>query len=119
MIRSGAVRMPFRDAMEKSKYAGFEEGKTFVSMWTKQAPGVVDKRLAEAMPNEVYPGAVCIASYSCFAYENSGNKGVSFGLQNVMVVDSTAPRIDGKVAAKDDFDAVGGGEGDDDEDIPF
>lgn len=120
LIRRGKIRMPFRDAAEMDKYAGFEEGKTFVRMWTKRAPGVVTRTLEDATADEAYAGARARASYTCWAYDTNGNKGVSFGLENVQIVDATTPRIDGKVKASADFDALDDTADDfEDEDIPF
>lgn len=118
------MRSPFRDASEK-EYAGYEPGCTFVQFWTKQKPGIVDARLQEILaPDDVWPGQLARVSYKAFAYNVSGNAGVSFGLNNIQIIKKDMPRLDGRMAANKEFDAVDGG-GDDnggdaaDDDIPF
>ena len=111
MIKQGTVKMPFRDALEKSdQYAGYDEGSTFISPWSKQKPGVVDGRLQDMVPSDVFAGQLVKISYNAFAWDVSGNRGVSIGLNNVQVVNQDMPRLDGKVAASKEFDAIEGGE---------
>jgi len=40
---------------------------------------------------------------SPFYYNNSGNRGVSFGLNNLQLCAAGTRRLDGRKAAKDDF----------------
>ena len=127
MIKNGQVRMPFRKGEEKEKYDGYNAGDIFINAWTKQAPGVIDGRLNDLGAEDVYAGCVGRITYNCFAYDTQGNKGVSFGLNNCQITDLTTPRLDGRVAANNDFDATdmavadmsGGGSDDDDDDLPF
>lgn len=106
MIKRGALRLPFRDASEKSQYGGYDEGKVFISAWTKQKPDVIDGRLNDVVPSDVFPGCLARITYTCFAYENSGNRGVSFGLNNVQIADFTTERLDNKKKGRDDFDTL-------------
>ena len=106
MIKNGQLRMPFRDASEKSKYQGYEDGKIFINAWSKQKPDVIDGRLQDVVPSDLYPGCLGRITYNAFAYENSGNRGVSFGLNNLQISDFTTDRLDGKVKGKDDFDQL-------------
>lgn len=127
MISNGQIRMPFRDAEEKSQYAGYETGKVFINAWGKRKPDVIDGRLATIeVPSDVFPGCRGRITYNAFAYENSGNRGVSFGLNNVQITDFTSERLDGAKKGRDDFDALdmpepgeGAGGGDLDDDMPF
>jgi hypothetical protein len=126
MISNGQVRMPFRDAEEKGQYAGYETGKVFINAWSKQPPDDIDGRLQDVVPADVFPVCLGRITYNAFAYENSGNRGVSFGLNNVQITDFTSDRLDGKKKGKDDFDALdmpepgeGAGDGDLDDDMPF
>jgi len=109
----GATKMeklvlPFKDAGEKSdKYAGYDEGFTYVNVWSQKKPGIVDARLQDVLsPDEVYAGQVVKVQLAPFPWENTGRRGISFGLQNVQVVKKNAPRIDGRVAANKAFEAV-------------
>lgn len=105
------LRWPFRKNSEKeaepfiSHPSGF-----FIAPWSKQRPGLVDQNRNEILvPDDVWAGMRARATVRPFAYSNSGNNGVSLGLQNVqIVIDSAAPRFDGRRAATSDFDAVDG-----------
>jgi hypothetical protein len=100
------LRSPFRDAGEKD-YAGYEDGMIYINPWSKQKPGIVDGRLQDVLAaDDVFPGQLVRATVRPFAYDNSGNRGVSFGLQNIQIVKKDMPRLDGKRAASSDFDAL-------------
>lgn len=72
-------------------------------------PGVVDAQLADIIdPSQVYSGAWFRAQVRAFAYENSGNKGVSFGLQNVQKLRDDDPIGGGNMPAAKAFEPVGG-----------
>jgi Protein of unknown function (DUF2815) len=116
-VKMDQVAMPFRDAAEKAdKYQGYEPGVMFINPWTKQKPGIVDARLQDVLtPEEVFAGQIVRAQVSPFAWQNSGKKGVSFGLHHVQIVKHDAPRIDGRVAANKAFTAVD----DDFDETPF
>lgn len=123
MIRNGQVRMPFRDAAEKSQWPGYHDGHVFINPWSKQKPDVIDGRLQDVVPSDVFPGCKGRVTYSVFAYETSGNKGVSFGLNNVQITDFTGERLDGKKKGSQDFDAMDGDDGSsnqmEEDDLPF
>lgn len=73
-------------------------------------PGLVDANLQDIIDDsEVYSGAWFRAQVRAFAYETSGNKGVSFGLQNVQKLRDDEPLGKGKVPASKAFEAFGGG----------
>ena len=81
----GSVKLksPFRDAGEKEHLDGYEAGMTFVSFRTKNAPVVIDGRRNEIIPSDpdgLYSGCYGRVTFSCFHYDQSGNKGISFGL---------------------------------------
>ncbi len=80
--------------------------KVVVEARTKLKPGVVDQKRNEILDaSEFYAGCYARATLTCYAYDSMGNKGVSFGLQNVQKVkDGTA--FSGKRNAKDDFDEI-------------
>jgi len=111
------LRLPFRDAGEK-EYAGYNDGDMFVSAWTKQKPGLVNAQRSEILdPSDVWAGQLARATIKPFAYNVSGNKGVSFALNNVQIVKKDMPRLDGRKAAEDDFDEVDDGSASDNEDV--
>lgn len=106
------LRSPFKDGNEKNleNYVDM----TVIEARTKLKPGIVDRDLNEIMDaKEVYAGCWGRATLTCYAYDNAGNRGVSFGLQNVQKVKDDKA-FSGKKNAKDDFDKIEGL--DDDED---
>lgn len=120
------LRLPFRDCADKADTAGYDvEGGVFVSATSKQPPGVVDGSLYEMVESDVWPGQIARFSVRAFAYEVSGNAGVSFGLNNVQIIKKDMAPIAGKRRAEDDFDRTDPDTGgtskpqDDDDDLPF
>ncbi len=100
------LRSPFRDGSEK-EYDGYA-GMIYVNAWTKTKPGVVDAQVQTIIaPDELYAGCWCVASVRAFAYENSGNTGVSFALMNVQKV-ADGDRFDNRSKPEDDFQALAG-----------
>ncbi len=103
MLKTGKIRGWFRDGdvekPESPEYAGM----VFLNASTTRKPGVVDKSLQPVMSEEdAYSGCLFRASLGLFAYDKAGNKGVGFGLRNVLVVEK-GERIDGRRSAAADF----------------
>lgn len=79
------IKSPFRDGdtdrTDKDGYAG----NTFIGARSKDKPGVVvgSYRKPPEDESEIYGGCYVKASVTAFAYDQSGNKGVSFALNNV------------------------------------
>ena len=96
------LRSPFRDQGEK-EYEGYVEGAVFVSASSKQKPGLVDRQRQDIIDEtEFYPGCYARATIRAFAYDNNGNKGVAFGLNNVQKLRDGDP-LGGRTRAQDDF----------------
>ena len=96
------LRSPFRDQGEK-EYEGYVEGAVFVSASSKQKPGLVDRQRQDIIDEtEFYPGCYARATLRAFAYDNNGNKGVAFGLNNVQKLRDGDP-LGGRTRAQDDF----------------
>lgn len=113
------LRMPFRPAGEKA-YAGYEEGMTYIAARTKDQPGVLDARNQEiTVPADVWPGQLCRLFVAPFAYDFSGNRGISFALNHVQITKQKMPRLDGRVAATNAFPMYEGPDGDDVDEMPF
>jgi hypothetical protein len=112
-----SLRTPFRRCEEKPKYyADLGPGWLFVNISTRERPGVVKPQGNGVVPvldeQEVYPGCIVRATVSCYAYPKLGttgpraaNKGVSFGLNNVLKVKDGAQR-GGRPSAAADFAGV-------------
>ena len=112
MFRSKALRSPFRTDGDSK---GYPDGSTFISAWSNNRPGIVSiypdpsnegrpTPLTADDSEKVYPGVIAKILVSAFAYDRSGNKGVSFSLAGVQII-KDGERIDGSVAAVDAFDA--------------
>lgn len=105
-VKLDSLRLPFRDAGEKD-YQGYNDGDAFVNAWSKQKPGLVDAQRSEILdPSDIWPGQLARATIKPFAYNVSGNRGVSFALNNVQIVKKDMPRLDGRKAAADEFTDV-------------
>lgn len=114
-------RNPFRDGEEKEELDGFEPGFKFISVSTKQKPGVVNRKKEEIDEDEIKSGDYVIASIRAFAYDREGNRGVSFGLNNILKVREGEALGGGRQSADKDFADIELPEGDDDDinDDPF
>jgi hypothetical protein len=107
LLLGKSVRSPFRRCDEKGEDNPFPpEYVTFINAWSKSKPGVVDNARNDILDsNDVWPGQMARFAISPFAYDQQGNKGVSFGLENVQIVKSAGlKRLDGRKAAADRFD---------------
>lgn len=115
----GGIRSPFRktDENEKLAAAGLaDDFPYYITARSKDRPGVVgpNGKTVED-PEQVYSGRWARISCQAFAYDQSGNKGVSFGLQNVQLLDQDEPlNIGGaRVSAEAEFEPAEGVSGDD------
>ena len=103
MLKAGKLRMPFRDDGEEK---GYPENSTFIGARSKNAPGIVAWNLETITDEkEMYPGAIVRGHISAFTYDVNGNRGVSFGLDNVQKL-RDGERLDGRIAAKNAFTAA-------------
>jgi hypothetical protein len=96
----------FKDGDLKAKKLSGYEGMLVVEARSKFKPGIVDAALDEVIdPAKIYAGRWARATVTCYAYDNQFGKGISFGLQNIQLLED-APSFSGRKNAKDDFDAV-------------
>lgn len=84
-----SLHTPFRDQGERS-YDGYTPGAIFLACYAERQPPVVDIRgvpIIEAEADKkVYPGAWALVTIRPFAFDAKMKKGVSFGLQSVMII---------------------------------
>lgn len=81
---------------------------TFNSPGDKPRPGLVDAANQDIINEaDVYSGAWYRVQCRAFGYEQSGNKGVSFGLENVQKLRDDEPLGGGRMPANKAFAAVG------------
>lgn len=101
------LKSPFLDA-GKYEYEGYENGWTLIRSSSIQKPGVVDAKGQNIGDDstQVYAGRWACVSLRAFAYDNSGNRGVSFGLQNIQLLDHDTPIAGGRPQAEDEFAPV-------------
>lgn len=99
------LRSPFRDGDEKEDLDGYK-GMIFVNASSLKAPGVVDAQLQPFLNEaDFYAGCYARAELIAFTYNESGNVGVSFSLQNVQKV-KDGEAFGGRRRAEDVFEAV-------------
>lgn len=120
----GKLRLPFRDQGEKAYIdeatgkevmpQGMEKGAIFLTLRTKQKPGLVGPDMQDIIdPSTFYGGCHARASVTVFAYEKGANAGVNFGLKNIQKTRDGDP-LGNRTRPQDDFAAiegVGGAEG--------
>jgi hypothetical protein len=101
------LRNPFRKCEEKPNYyADLGPGWLYINCSTKQRPDVIRIEGSGWAPisdeNHVYSGCFVKVTVSPYAYDQKGNRGVSFGLGNVLKV-RDGERRGGRPSAADDF----------------
>lgn len=117
MLRTGALRSPFRKDAEAK---GYKPGSVFINTRSERKPGLVylhagsekdanGKPLPARIPDDkvrddLYPGCFVRAQLRAFYYDSEGNKGISFALNNVQKL-GDGERIDGRQDATDVFEA--------------
>lgn len=82
------------------------KGKMFLNCSSDDAPGVVGpdaKRLMDQ--TKIYAGCIVRADINPFPYKSSGNCGIGWGLNNIMLV-REGERLDGRMNAEDAFAGV-------------
>jgi hypothetical protein len=107
-----SVKNPFKKTADNDKLAEIaDEFPIFFAARSKDRPGVVgpNGRAEGVEPEHIYAGRYVKASIQAFAYETDGNKGVTFGLVNVQLLDDADELVigGGKVSAESEFDGVG------------
>lgn len=106
------LKMPFRDGNEDRPDTPGYEDCTFITASSKQRPGVVDQQRNQLVTeDDFYAGCYARATLIAFAYDQMGNVGVSFALQNLQKM-SDGEKFGGRRNAEDEFDAVETGEND-------
>jgi hypothetical protein len=113
------LRTPFRDQGDRAKTdeetgkeflpAGYEKGNAYLNLKSTSRPGLVDENVEEIIDSsQFYAGCWARATVSVYAYDQAGNKGVNFGLQNIQKV-AEGDALSGKTKAQDDFAPIEGG----------
>lgn len=105
MQDDGSLKSTWRRSKADQKKVGSPTG--YINARSTKRPGVVDRAAKPILDveEEVYPGCLVNVSLFAFGYENSGNTGITFGLNNVQKV-KDGTRLDGRKAAEEEFDAM-------------
>lgn len=100
------LRNPFRDGdTEKPHIEGYQNV-TFITASGLRKPGVVGPDVQPIMDAaQIYPGCYGRAAVVAYAYDNAGNRGVAFGLQNFQKTREGDP-LGGGGRPEDDFGPV-------------
>lgn len=111
------LRSPFRlhdekavenDDGSKVYPMGMEEGGIFINMKSSQRPGLVNGKNEDIIDeSEFYAGCYARATVRPYTYDNKGNTGVAFGLQNVQKWKDGDP-LGSRTKAQDDFAPIEG-----------
>lgn len=101
------MRETFRDGdREKPDTTGYK-GHYFATASAKTKPGVIgrDQEVITDFTNGFYAGCYAKATLIAFAYDNAGNRGVSFSLQNLLKI-KDGKKFSGRKEATEEFDAA-------------
>ena len=99
--------LPLRDG-DAELESGEKEGKEYKGMYfinaaSNDPPGVVGSDAKPLMDQgDIFAGCYVRADVNPFPYDNSGNRGVGWGLNNVMLT-KQGDRLDGRQKAEDAF----------------
>ena len=118
--RPANLRNPLRDGDSESDLpdtveAGEEPyaGHYFMNLKSSQKPGIVDVNVQPVIDEgDFRSGDFCRVSINAYAYDQKGNKGVAFGLNNIQVLRKGLP-LGGVSRPENDFDVVTQSSGDD------
>lgn len=104
--KSGGLHNPFRDQGEKGHVGGYEKGAIFMTVSSKQRPGIVGPDGKPLVDEEdVYAGCWALVTVRPFSFDAKVKKGVSFGLQNVQKIADDEP-FAGGASAEEEFEAI-------------
>jgi hypothetical protein len=95
-VKRKKIRTPFRDGNEEKEDVDGYKDTIFIRAWSKTKPVIVDcteERNQIEDDTEFYAGCYARATILPFAYDNKGNKGVSFGLHNIQFLKDGEPFI--------------------------
>lgn len=106
--KPGQWRNPLRDGDTETTQDGDPlpesyKGHFFMNVKSTERPGIVDADRNDVLdPGAFMSGDYCRVSINAYAYDQKGNKGVSFGLQNIQVLAKGEP-LGGRARAADEF----------------
>jgi hypothetical protein len=106
----GKIEINFHDGDAKDEDGEFIKEDTcyrdsyYFNASAKKPPGVVIGADRDpATEDDVYSGMGCAVSVTAFGYKREGRSGISWGLNNVWITDTTKPVLAGRATADKDF----------------
>ena len=108
------LRLPFRDQGDRAKEengkeilpAGYEKGAIYLNLKCTERPGLVDAKVQSIIDeSEFYAGCFARATVHAYAYDQAGNRGISFGLENIQKV-KDGETLGGRIKATDAFTPI-------------
>lgn len=99
------LKMPFRDGDEDKAGKAEYENTIFVSASCKDRPQVIDAKKQPITEEDqtFYAGCFARASMIAFYYNEAGNEGISFALQNIQKLED-GEKLSGRRNASEEFD---------------
>lgn len=103
------VRNPLRDGDTETKTDGSPlgreyQGHYFCNVKSTSKPGAIDTHGNDLIgSDDIVSGDFVRVSLNAYAYSQAGNNGVSFGLNNILLVKKGQPLGGAKPSAADDF----------------
>lgn len=103
------VRNPLRDGDTETKTDGSPLGKEYAGHFycnvkSTSKPGAIDSHGNDLIgSDDIVSGDYVRVSLNAYAYSQAGNNGVSFGLNNILLVKKGQPLGGAKPSAADDF----------------
>ncbi len=99
------LKRPFRDGSEREDVQGYK-GMVFLTATSNTQPGLVDQNRQPIIDQKkFYAGCYARAELRAFAFDVSGNKGVSFAVQNIQFAKDGDP-FSGRSKPEDVFDKI-------------
>ena len=103
---NGKDGWPIRDG-DLVEWDGFPD-QFFARATSRFAPGLVNQKLQPILDKSaVYGGLICRAQINAYAYDTNGNKGVTFGLNNLQILKDDGTIFGGRQNPAEVFDAFG------------
>jgi hypothetical protein len=112
------LKLPFKDQGDREKEVdgkmilpdGYEKGAVYLNLKSTRQPGLVDQKKQDILDEtQFYAGCYARAVVSVFAFDKSGSRGVSLGLEHLQKMADGEP-FSGRPSAESAFTAIEGAE---------
>jgi hypothetical protein len=97
----------FSDPLDCEKYPEYKDKVIIKAMSSGRQPEIIGPDKEEIIDTkDFYSGCYAVLSLTAFAWENSGKKGVSLGVQHIMKVKDGTPFVGSAVSAASAFEEI-------------